>query len=99
MSITRCSAVFSVREPNSYKVTVPLPDVDVLQVDAASITSSIEEQQQQQIQLWGCLGSQVEGKGGGGPADKQEEQSVCNDPRTYAHERGGSFPGSLSSSE
>lgn len=67
-------------------------------MDAASITSSVEEQQQQ-TQLWGCLSSQAEGEGGGGPIDKVKEQRVCKDVRPYAYERPGVSHCSLSSGE
>ena len=81
-------------------LSLPAPDVDVLQVDAASVTSSVEERHHQQDNgQRGSLSNPAEEEGEGTTAKQETERSGCDDLRNYAYEGGGSSPGSLSSCE
>ncbi|KAG0723202.1 putative neural-cadherin 2 [Chionoecetes opilio] len=79
-----------------------IADVDVLQVDAASVTSSVEERNQNHQQETSAqdppLPTPAATEEGPGAKTKQgAERGGCDDLRNYAYEGGGSSSGSLSS--
>ncbi|XP_071548441.1 LOW QUALITY PROTEIN: putative neural-cadherin 2 [Panulirus ornatus] len=86
-----------------------IADVDVLQIDAASVTSSVEDQKRgcggpagAGAASAGAAGPPERGGGGGGGGKAGEKRNGCqpnpgDDLRYYAYEGDGSSPGSLSS--
>ncbi|XP_069183734.1 putative neural-cadherin 2 isoform X2 [Procambarus clarkii] len=80
-----------------------IADVDVLQVDAASVTSSLEEQRRGGGTAAGAenrRGAETRNggkKGGGSKGGSASNPPAGDDLRNYAYEGEGSSPGSLSS--
>nr|XP_053635865.1 putative neural-cadherin 2 isoform X3 [Cherax quadricarinatus] len=81
-----------------------IADVDVLQVDAASVTSSLEDQRRGGGSVSGVEAKRGGAKNGGKKSGGSRGGNVSNPPagddlRNYAYEGEGSSPGSLSSCE
>lgn len=79
-----------------------IADVDVLQVDAASVTSSLEDQRRGGGSVSGVEAKRGGAKNGGKKSGGSRGGNVSNPPagddlRNYAYEGEGSSPGSLSS--
>ncbi|KAG0724578.1 putative neural-cadherin 2 [Chionoecetes opilio] len=85
---------------SSWSTNPSITDVDVLQVDAASVTSSVEErnhQQENSAQDPALSTPAAAEEGQGAKAKQGAERGGCDDLRNYAYEGGGSSSGSLSS--